>query len=67
MKSELKSIAMLVLLTSVLSIVGCSSSRNNDNGTVVEKKADRAKTTAERRLDQHTDSKINRAIDGLFK
>jgi len=36
------------------------------HGSVVKQKTDRAAKTAERRIDQHTDNKVDRAIDRLF-
>lgn len=67
MKSKFKNLLIITLMTFVLSACGSSSVRQDDSGSVVQQKTERAATTAERRVDQHTDHKVNKAIDKLFR
>ena len=61
-------IIAMTLLSSMLSACGASSaSAKPNNSSIVERKAKRAANSAERRVDQHTDHRINNAIDRLFR
>jgi len=61
-------IIAMTLLSSMLSACGASSaSVKPNNSSIVERKANRAANSAERRVDQHTDHRINNAIDRLFR
>ena len=58
----------MTLVAGLISACGASSTATKPSNTsVVEQKATRAGSTAERRVDQHTDYKINNAIDRLFR
>ncbi len=68
MKNHYLKIIIFVLLSSLVSGCGASStSTTPNNSSVVQQKANRAGNTAVRRVDQHTDLKINNAIDRLFR
>lgn len=67
MKSEYQALFVITLIASLLSACGSSSVKEERSGSVAEQKAQRATTTAERRVDQHTDHKVNRAVDRLFR
>jgi len=69
MRSKYKILSVITLMTSLLlSACGASSASSTpSNSSVVQQKADRAANSAERRVDQHTDHKINNAIDSLFR
>ncbi len=67
MKNEYQNISVIILMASLLTACGSSSVRDNRNGSVAEQKAERATSTAERRVDQHTDHQVNKAIDRLFR
>ena len=68
MKNDYLQIISLALLSSLLSACGASSaSTTPSNSSVVQQKANRAGNTAVNRVDQHTDLKINNAIDRLFR
>ena len=71
MRSEYRILPMIILVASLLSACASTSFKEDRSSSVVEQKAEqktnRAATTAERRVDQHTDHKINRAVDRLFR
>ena len=67
MKSEYKIIFVITFITFLLSACGSTSVKENNGSSVAEQKTKRAATTAERRVDQHTDHKVNRAVDRLFR
>ncbi len=60
MKKPFPVIIAIALLSGFLSACGSSSTKPS-NSSVVERKANRAANSAERRVDQHTDLKINNA------
>lgn len=67
MKNEYKTLYVILLMASLVSACGSSSVKEDRTGSVVEQKAERATTTAETRVDQHTDQKVNSVVDRLFR
>lgn len=69
MKCTYQILSVFTLITSslLLSACGSSSVKHDSSGSVAEQKTERAATTIERRVDQHTDNKISKAIDKLFR